>query len=121
MRHELIDYDMESKEASIEFSKEDNAIITYCPYLENPKLKNEYELTAFLPNNITSSSDEESIIKDSSGYYSYRITAKLVERINNFCKVNVKGLIISIDNVPNDIKIGENIQFSAIRIDYNQL
>lgn len=121
MKCELIDYDMNSNEASIKFSEENNSIIVYCPYLENAKLKNEYELTAFLPDNIMRTNNEESIIKADNGYYSYSITAKLIERTNNKCKVNVKGLIISIESVPNDIEIGENITFNAIRIDYIQL
>ncbi|MGN1372576.1 MAG: hypothetical protein ACI4VK_00855 [Candidatus Coproplasma sp.] len=120
MKCKIIDYDANSNEASIEFSEDNISIIVYCPYLENPKLNNGYELTVFLPDNIMRTCNEQSIIKTDNGYYSYSITAKLIERINNICKVNVKGLIIRLEDVPNDIEIGENLTFNAIRIDYTQ-
>jgi len=121
MKRELVDYDTDSHEADIKFSVENNSIIVYCPYLAKPKLKCEYGLTAFLPSNITRTCNKRSIIKNNDGYYSYAITAKLIERAGNNCKVSVKGLIIGIDDVPNDMEIGENVVFDTIRIDYNPL
>ncbi|MGN0812726.1 MAG: hypothetical protein ACI4MQ_04360 [Candidatus Coproplasma sp.] len=121
MKCKIIDYDSNSNEASLEFSGENISLIVYCPHLENPNLNNDYELTAFLPDNIMRTCNEQSIIKNDNGYYSYNITAKLIERTKSFCKVNVKGLIIRLENVPNDIETGENVTFNAGRIDYTQL
>lgn len=109
MKCKIIDYDANSDEASIEFSEDNISIFVYCPYLENPRLNNKYELTAFLPDNIMRTCNELSIIKTDNGFYSYCITAKLIERINNICKVDVKGLIIRLENVPNDIETLDNV------------
>lgn len=121
MKRELIEYDINSNEASIKFSDGNDSIIVYCPYLDPPELKNEYDLIAFLPDNIMRTHDRESISKNNNGYYSYTITAKLIERTHNKCKVSVKGMVINIDDVPSDIETGENITFDIIRIDYSPL
>lgn len=69
-------------------------------------VSDEYELTAFLPGNIMRTCNEKSKIENNDGYYSYTVTAKLIEKTDNGCKVSVKGLIIGIDYIPSNIEIG---------------
>lgn len=109
----ILSYDADSFEADLEIILlNEQKLLVYCSDFKNKK-DVDISLNAFLPKNIMLSDLEEKITKTKNGYYSYNIIGK---RIKVNC-IECLGAFIQIDDIPNDIKIGENVSFDVIRID----
>ena len=116
MKVSIVNYDYDSKEADIRLENDGYSLLTYCPFLSDNKLPKHISIEAFLPNNFSRTLDEENI-KKNSDYYSYSLIGKVIDINNNKAIVSIFGIEISLDNIPSDIKINDNLYFDVKRLD----
>ena len=110
--------DKDSKEADLLIPDGEHTLLAYCPNYNGRKSNDGASLCAFLPENIEKTSLPVSIEKSDAGFYAYRIVGVLVERRKDRGKVQIGEIEIELRTIPNDIKIGENISFDVLRIDF---
>ena len=110
-------YDEESKEADVELGSGDVSILCYCHPAENldeiyKSINN--QLSAFLTKDIIR---EDTHIakaeKTNDGHYSYLLIGKVISDT----KIQVNDFIIDIGVIPKDIRVGEYVLCSCLRLD----
>lgn len=113
---EVLDFDIEAKEADIIVSDGVNDILCYAQPYENNKIP--FKLFAFRANNIIRTSEEVSFVnKNPEGYYSYNLQGKLID--SRIGLVSIGDIVIEIgNNIPKDIKLNEYIKFTLERVDF---
>lgn len=97
-----------------------NKLLVYSPIYNKDINCNNFELIAFLPKDITISSELPSIKKTEESYYSQKLVGILTKRKKHLGNVDVCGFNIIVENIPKDIELNSNIEFNCIRIDYIQ-
>ncbi len=109
-----MNYDKESHEADIKFENDNHSLLTYCPFLKEKRLSSIVTIEAFLPYNHKKTIECECIIKNDNLYI---LIGKIVSIKSNLAIVSVFGIEIKVDDVPFDIKVGDNLSFEVKRLD----
>jgi hypothetical protein len=116
MNISIINYDIESREADIKFENQNQQFVAYCPFLKNEKALKNPIIEAFLPINQRKIDESENIIKGDS-FYAYKLIGKVISIKDNNAVVSVFGIEIIVDDIPQDIKVGDNLYFETKRLD----
>ena len=115
---EIINYDIEAQEADVLISDGQFEILCYAqPYLPETFKAPDHALSAFMTENVLRVSENEYRIKRlQNGYYSYRLQGKLIDLQKRL--VMIGAIVIKIENViPKDIREGDFIEFTVMRLD----
>ena len=109
--------DKEYKEAIVEISNEEISIIAFsCPYNPDSK-KGSVTLYGFMTENIVLEDAFQLPVKTDSGFFSYHITAEVVDTAACLVRIGTIYIILS-TSLPRDIPNGAYISFDVQRLDY---
>lgn len=114
---EIVEYYRDDNEAEVLVSDGSFDLVCYLFPAKNLQVGQVVEVIyAFNCSNIVINSAGEYHVEKKGGYYSYVLTAKVVDRKNQL--VIIGDLLIRIDvAIPADIMDGQYISFSVLRLD----
>ena len=117
---EILDYDINAKEADILISDGQNEILCYAYPFEN-KNHNNFMLETFMAKDVMRIEEKRSsIIKSSSEYYAYKLCGKVIDLEKRL--ISIGEIVIQLEDIiPKDIIKNDFIEFSVMRIDYIEL
>lgn len=117
---EILDYDINAKEADILISDGQNEILCYAYPFEN-RNHNNFMLEAFMAKDAIKVEKKRSfIIKSSAGYYAYKLCGRVIDLEQRL--ISIGEIIIQLEDIiPKDIINNDFIEFSVMRIDYIEL
>ena len=118
MQLQVIEYlDSESVEAIIQLTDGEISILAYSYPFHSPEIQNSVRLFSFFTQNIVREQEFIEPVKTNLGFFSYRLTAKVVNRSE--CLVQINNINIILDTkIPGEIQNGEYISFDVSRLDY---
>lgn len=112
----VLEYDSESTEATVQISDEEISVIAYCHPFEFAIVSSEITLDALFVENIYQVNQFCLPQKAEDGYYSYHITAEVLDRYTS--RVKLGSILLSLDApLPKDIPNGAFIEFDVGRLD----
>lgn len=112
----VLEYDSESREASVKISDGEITVIAYCHPFEFAHVSSEIALDALFVENIYQTNQFCLPQKAEDGYYSYHITAEVFDRYTS--RVKLGSILLSLDKpLPKDIPNGAYIEFDVGRLD----
>ncbi len=115
----ILRYDREAKEADILISNGTFELLCYAmPYQTEDFNKSNNLLYAFMTENVMRATENSYKVKKlQNGYYSYHLQGKIIRLQKPL--VTIGNILLEIDGViPQDIKEGEFIEFTVMRIDW---
>ena len=115
---QILNYDEDAQEADVLLLDGQFELLCYAhPYTPDDSKALNKSLSAFMTENIMRALENEyRIEKLQSGYYSYHLQGKIIDLQRRL--VMVGSIVIELDNViPKDIREGEFIEFTVMRID----
>ena len=119
MKHiKILNYDEEAREADVLVTDGRFELLCYAhPFTPDDSAKHNRPLSAFIKENVMRALESEYIVeKTKHGYYSYRLQGKISDLQRRL--VMVGNIVIELENViPKDIREGEFIEFTVMRID----
>lgn len=109
-------FDKFSDEADIVVTDGKFELMCYChPSIQYPIGTEVKDITSFLAKNIMRAECNDCLILKLEDYYAYHLQGKIIDLINKV--VLIGGIQIILDmSIPNDIKLGEYIEFDVLRL-----
>ena len=112
----VVEYDDESREATVQITDGEISVSAYCHPFEFALLSSEIALYALFTENIYQVDQFCLPQKSEDGYYSYHITAEVLDRYTS--RVMLGNILLSLDTpLPKDIPNRAFIEFDVGRID----
>ena len=114
----IVHYDDFSGEADIVVTDGVHEIMCYCHPIDNPQVNQSVKsISTLYADDIMSEPNEELTAKKTDeSHYSYYLVGKVINREKGL--ISIGKLIIEIDGyLPGDVKVGDIVKLSAVRMD----
>lgn len=113
-------WDDDEIEADVTVTDGKFELTCYALYCENSVGDVDFTLSPFDCGDVMTSEDKEyRIQKLESGNYDYKLQGKLIAVEKDIGTVQIGGIVISnVRYVPKDIRVGEFVEFTAVRIEF---